>query len=179
MDFLLPQILSDPSWPPSQSLSQLFLAVGLSRGAHYSSCVCGFVMGVVVSPRSSVQLQIRRCPRHGSLAGQRPERQRLQPVGRGRGDERGGQRHLPGAQIVSLTAARAWVTNSPCVTCSLTHQILCYTRNVESSTILLPLFLSSGKIPNGTDVMKSMGHGDMEGKMSTSRVCLHALWYLK
>lgn len=30
-------------------------------------------------------------------------------------------------------AATAWITNSLCVTCCLTHQILCYTLNVESS----------------------------------------------
>lgn len=126
-DFIWSFLASNPGPLPA------FYALGLGRGAHYSSCVCGFVMGVVVSLRSSVQLQIRRCPRHGSLAGQRPEWQRLQLVRRGSGDERGGQRHLPGAQIVSLTAARAWITNSLRVTCSLTHQILCYTLNVESS----------------------------------------------
>lgn len=90
-----PQISANASWPV------VFYFLGSGRGAFFSSCLF-VVMGVVVSPHSSVELQIQRRPGHGRLPGQRPERQRLQPVGWRRRDERGGQCHLPGASIVSI-----------------------------------------------------------------------------
>lgn len=135
MGFLLRQILSDPSWPQTLNPSQLFTPWDSAEERITPPVSVVLLMGVVVSLRSSVQPQIRRCPCHGSLAGQRPERQRLQPVGRGRGDERGGQRHLPGAQIVSLTAARAWITNSLCDTHAPWHTAFCVTHKMLSHPV--------------------------------------------
>lgn len=88
-------------------LGPSFYFPGPGRGAFFLflflpvSCPCLVVMDAVVSLRSSLKLQIQRCPRHSGLIGQRPEWQRLQLVGRRGGGKRGGQCHLPGAPIVS------------------------------------------------------------------------------
>lgn len=90
--------------PPNSAAFLVFNNLGLSPIAVlHPACVCVFARTMAVCPRSSLQLQIWRRPGHSSFAGQRPERQCLQPAGRGRRDQRGGQRHLPGAQIVSLS----------------------------------------------------------------------------
>lgn len=58
----------------------VFNNLGLSQiVALYPTCVC--VCATAVCSRSSLQLQIWRRPGHSSFAGQRPERQRLQPAG--------------------------------------------------------------------------------------------------
>lgn len=81
-------------------LARQFLRSWARQRCSFPPCV-SVVMGVVMSLHSSLELQIQRCSCHSSLVGQRPERQRLQPVGRRRRGERSGQCHLPGAPIVS------------------------------------------------------------------------------